>query len=153
MKYRFLLFGIGFGFLLSRAGATQFELFAELFLFKNLHLLWVIATAIIVGIIGFQLLKRSPTKIIFTGEPLRFQGRPMRRGMLVGALMFGAGWGITGTCPGAAPAMLGEGKLMILPPILGMFAGTYLFGFYQTAAKKPEKSRETTETSSGSACP
>ncbi|MGV6818855.1 MAG: DUF6691 family protein [Thiotrichales bacterium] len=151
MKYRFLLFGIVFGFLLSRAGATQFELMAELFLFKDLHLLWVIATAVIVGILGFQLLRRFGNRVIFTGEPMSFKGRPMRRGMLFGALIFGAGWGLTGTCPGAAPAMLGEGKIMVLIPLLGMFAGTYLFGFWQTALKKPEERKD--KSSESSACP
>lgn len=152
MKYRFLFFGIVFGFLLSRAGATQFELFAELFLFTNLHLLIVIMTAVIVGIIGFQLLKLRAANVVFTGESLSFKGRPMRRGMLLGALMFGAGWGITGTCPGAAPAMLGEGKIIIILPLLGMFAGTYLFGFFQTAMKKPERVSKSAQAD-GNACP
>ena len=42
----FLIFGVIFGFLLSRAGATDPALISSLLLFENLHLLWVIATAV-----------------------------------------------------------------------------------------------------------
>ncbi len=58
MNYVFLLFGAVFGFLLSRAGATTFDFYAKLFLFENLQLLWVIATAATVGALGVFLLKR-----------------------------------------------------------------------------------------------
>ena len=49
MKYAFILFGAVFGFLVSRAGATTFDFYAQLFLFQDLQLLWVIATAVVVG--------------------------------------------------------------------------------------------------------
>ena len=42
-KYTFLLFGAGFGFLLSRAGATTYDFYAKLFLFEDFQLLWIIA--------------------------------------------------------------------------------------------------------------
>jgi hypothetical protein len=48
----FLFFGILFGFLLSRAGATNFDFHAQLFLLENLQLLWVIDTAAAVGTVA-----------------------------------------------------------------------------------------------------
>ena len=57
-KISFVLWGAVFGFLLSRAGATTFDYYAGLFLFRDLQLLWVICCAVAVGIAGIALLKR-----------------------------------------------------------------------------------------------
>lgn len=128
MPYLFVAFGAVFGFLLSRAGATTFDFYAQLFLFLNLQLLWVMATAGAVGILGTVLLKRLQARVWMTGEPLSFRGKPMRRSLIAGALLFGIGWGLSGACPGTAPAMLGEGKLLAGFTLLGILFGTYLYG-------------------------
>ena len=52
MRYSFILFGALFGFLLSRAGATTYDFYANLFLFKDLQLMGVMATAAAVGFAG-----------------------------------------------------------------------------------------------------
>lgn len=128
MRYSFLLLGTVFGFLLSRAGATTFDFYAELFLFTNLQLLWVIATAGLVGIVGVALFKRAKLRAIADHEPLSFQGKPMRKTLVLGALLFGIGWGVSGACPGTAPAMLGEGKMLAGFTLVGILFGTYVYG-------------------------
>lgn len=128
MRYSFLLLGTVFGFLLSRAGATTFDFYAELFLFTNLQLLWVIATAGLVGIVGVALFKRVKLRAVADGEPLSFQGKPMRKTLVPGALLFGIGWGASGACPGTAPAMLGEGKMLAGFTLIGILIGTYFYG-------------------------
>ena len=135
MKPIFLLFGILFGFLLSRAGATTFDFHARLFLFQDLQLLWVIATAVTVGMVGFFIMKRLRLRALMGNEPLTFQGKEMRRQLVPGALMLGIGWGLSGSCPGTAPVMLGEGKLAALFTILGIVAGTYLYGLLRTRTR------------------
>lgn len=131
MKYLFLLFGAVFGFLVSRAGATTFDFYAKLFLFQDLQLLWVIGSAVIVGVAGVAILKASGARSVLTGEALVYEVKPMRKGALPGALIFGVGWGLAGACPGTAPAMLGEGKLAAGFTILGILLGTYLYGLLQ----------------------
>lgn len=123
----FLALGAIFGFLLSRAGATTSDFYAQLFLFENFQLLWVIATATGVGIVGVALLKRLQAHAFLTNDKLAFSGKPMRRGLITGALIFGIGWGLSGACPGSAPAMLGEGKLLALFVIAGILLGTYSY--------------------------
>lgn len=137
MRYTFLLLGALFGFLLSRAGATTFDFYAELFLFTNLQLLWVIATAGAVGIVGTFVLKRLHVRAWADGRPLSFQGKPMRKSLVLGALLFGIGWGLSGACPGTAPAMLGEGKLLAGFTLIGILLGTYLYG--RTHANETER--------------
>lgn len=137
MRYSFLLLGTVFGFLLSRAGATTFDFYAQLFLFEDLQLLWVIATAGAVGIIGTFVLKRFKVRAWADQKPLSFQGKPMRKTLVLGALLFGIGWGVSGACPGTAPAMLGEGKLLAGFTLLGILLGTYLYG--RMHAKETER--------------
>lgn len=127
MKYGFIFFGMAFGFFMSRAGATTFDFYAKLFLFKDLQLLWVIMSAVIIGIIGIRIMKHFKVKAVLSGAELNFEGKPMEKGLVIGALMFGIGWGLTGTCPGSAAAMLGEGKLMVLPTGFGILLGTYIY--------------------------
>ena len=145
MKYAFILFGVAFGFLMSRAGATTYDFYAQLFLFENLQLLWVIAGAVVTGVAGVQILKLANARMAICGAEMNFDPKPMQKGLIIGALMFGVGWGLTGTCPGSAPAMLGEGKLIVLPALLGILAGTYLYGL-QVSIKKRRQAPAVTES-------
>lgn len=142
MNFANLLVGAAFGFLLSRAGATNFDLYAQLFLFENLQLLWVIVTAVGVGVPGVMLLKKLQPTALVTRAPITFEDRPWRKGLVLGALLFGTGWGLTGSCPGSLPAMLAEGKVIIIPALLGILVGTYGFAWYiqVTARNEPKLS-------------
>ena len=129
MRIGFLLLGILFGFLLSRAGATHYDYYAQLFLLENFQLLWIISSAVLVGIIGNQILKKVNATSVWTHEKLKFSTKPIKKGLVVGSSLFGIGWGLAGSCPGTAPAMLGEGKLLALFVIFGIAIGTYIYGF------------------------
>ncbi|MGH7494709.1 MAG: DUF6691 family protein [bacterium] len=135
-KYTFLFFGAGFGFLLSRAGATTYDYYAKLFLFEDFQLLWIIATAAAVGALGVALLKANKARSLYERKPITFQGKPYKRSLLPGALVFGLGWGLAGACPGTVLAMLGEGKLGALFTITGIVLGTYLFGLKESKAQQ-----------------
>ncbi len=131
-KHIFLFFGIVFGFILSRAGATTYDFYAQLFLFENLQLLWVIAVAASIGMIGMAMLKTLKARSTLDGQPLSFQGKPYKATLVPGALLFGVGWGLAGACPGTALVMLGEGKLGALFTIAGIVLGTYLYGLKES---------------------
>lgn len=145
MKVMFVLLGAVFGFLMSRAGATNFDFYAQLFLFENLQLLWVIVSAVITGMLGVLLLKRLDVKAVIDGARLSFEGKPGQRGLGVGALMFGVGWGVTGMCPGSAAVMLGEGKVIVLATGFGMLFGTYLYAHLYERKLKHMRMQATTE--------
>jgi uncharacterized membrane protein YedE/YeeE len=53
----------------------------------------------------------------------------MSRNVIIGAVIFGVGWGISGQCPGSAVASLGTGNIPILLGLAAMFIGAYLWGF------------------------
>ncbi len=117
-KLRFVSFGALFGFILSRAGATDFDAIHGMFLFDDLHLAGVIGVAIAVIVLGQLLLPESSVAM---------RAKPLKPGTLLGSAMFGAGWAISGTCPGTGLAQLGEGRVMALFTVAGMFVGVALY--------------------------
>lgn len=140
MKVLFLPLGVAFGFLLSRAGATTYDYYAELFLFRDLQLVWVIGCAVLVGAPLLALLKRYRVRAVFDGAPIQFQPKPFKRGLVLGSLMLGVGWGLSAACPGTVLAMLGEGKLGAACTVLGIVIGTWLYGVWhdrQRSARTP----------------
>lgn len=59
------------------------------------------------------------------------------RNLVLGSVLFGLGWGLSGLCPGPAIADIGIVPTSILPFVAAMLAGSWLFsphGGRQTAA-------------------
>jgi len=118
--YRFFFFGGLFGFALSRAGATDYDRITDMFLLRDLHLVGVIAIAIGVAGLGFELFRRSERASWLVPKPTR-------PGNLWGGLLFGVGWALTGTCPGTALSQVGEGKLTALATVAGILLGVQIY--------------------------
>jgi hypothetical protein len=127
-----LLMGILFGFLMSHAGATTYDYHAKMFLMIDFQLMEVIATAVIVAMIGVWLLKKFHVHSVTTGAEVDFVKKPYQKGLVAGAMLFGIGWAMTASCPGTVPAMLGEGKIAALFVLFGLLLGTLAFGVLQT---------------------
>lgn len=144
LKYAFLIFGTVFGFILSRAGATTYDFYAKLFLFQDMQLLWVIAVAGAVGIIGFKILK-GKDRALLSNEPLQFDGKPYKTSLIPGSLIFGLGWGLAAACPGTVLAMFGEGKMGAAFTIFGILVGTYLHGLQSTKVQESHSKRSSGE--------
>jgi len=120
--------GIMFGFLLAFAGATNFTLHAQLFLFENIWLLIVIASSVATGAMGVWLLRRYQPKAVLTGGCIDFSAKSMTPNFVMGAILFGVGWGMSAACPGTAPTMIGEGKLEGVFLVAGILLGTIAYG-------------------------
>lgn len=123
---RYLGFGLLFGFVLVRSGATNPDLIAGMFLLENLHLMGVIGVAIALAAVGFAWIRKRGVAGA-DGKPLKLQPKPRTAGNLWGGLLFGAGWALTGTCPGTALAQVGEGRLAGLLTIGGIVLGTLAY--------------------------
>lgn len=120
------LFGVLFGFLLSRAGATDHTLMMRMFLFEDPHMAGVMAVAIGLAALGLWGIRRRGMTTL-EGKPPPMQAKPVAPRWVIGSLLFGVGWGLTGTCPGTALAQLGEGQWMGAFTVLGMLLGSAWF--------------------------
>jgi uncharacterized membrane protein YedE/YeeE len=88
--------------------------------------------ASVVAGIGFLLGPRLFGTAPLTGRPYDRRLKSMDRDVLVGGVVFGVGWGLSGICPGAAYASLGVGNVAILWAIGGMFLGAYAQGYWRS---------------------
>ena len=94
------------------------------------------AGAVIVGLGGFYVVSKR-TEAFFGGALHIPQRRDISKPLIIGSLIFGAGWGIAGFCPGPAIVALGAGHLKALVFVLAMLAGMALcdrfFGAHKQA--------------------
>lgn len=123
-----LLFGMLFGFILSRVGATDFDAIQSMFTLQSGHIAGVIGVAIVVAGVGLWWLRRQGVACP-VGCPITVAPKSRKAGNIVGSIIFGAGWALTGTCPGTALAQLGEGRVMALFTIVGIVLGTALYRY------------------------
>jgi len=88
-------------------------------------LAFVMIGAIAVGIIGFALVKGR--KKAFCGVPILLpENNTVDRTLVVGAVLFGLGWGLAGICPGPSLILLGAGIGKGLLFVLSMLAGMWI---------------------------
>ncbi len=125
MRLVVLLLGTAFGWLLSRSGAADYDFVQKMFLLTDLQLYGIIGSAVAVTAPGLWLLGRRGKTL--WGKPLSIAAKPSHRGNLVGGILFGIGWSITGMCPGPIFVNLGEGKLPALAALLGALIGAGSF--------------------------
>jgi|SRR5574338_433676 uncharacterized membrane protein YedE/YeeE len=121
----YALFGTAFGFVLSRSGAADYDMVQGMFLFERFQLYGVIGTAVAVTAAGLWLLKRAGRTA--TGERLAVAPKPRHPGNVLGGVLFGVGWSITGMCPGPIFVNVGEGKVYALGALAGALVGAALF--------------------------
>ncbi len=73
--------------------------------------------------------RRNHGRVAWSGEPL--PGSPSRRidaRLVLGSLLFGVGWGLSGFCPGPALLSIGLGATAAFSFVAAMIAGVALLG-------------------------
>jgi hypothetical protein len=130
-----VVFGLAFGWVLSRSGAADYNYIQGMFLFTEFQLWGIIGTAVAVTAPGLWLLKRRGRTAF--GEPLQVKPKPRHGGNVLGGALFGIGWSITGMCPGPILVNVGEGKLYALGALAGALAGAALFGVLYERLRAP----------------
>ncbi|MDA7502068.1 YeeE/YedE family protein [Chitinophagales bacterium] len=129
MKYlRFLLIGILFGIVMTKSEAISWFRIQEMFRFQAFHMYGIIASALGLGIVFVQLIKRSRLKTV-SGEEIAIKDKDFSiPRYLIGGIIFGLGWALTGACPGPMYTLLGNGVSAILVVIAGTLLGTFSYG-------------------------
>lgn len=122
----YAVFGVAFGWVLSRSGAADYDTIQGMFLFTRFQLYGIIGCAVLVTAPGLWLLKRRGRTAF--GAPLHVKPKPRHPGNIVGGLLFGVGWSLTGMCPGPILVNVGEGKVYALGALAGTLVGAALFG-------------------------
>jgi uncharacterized membrane protein YedE/YeeE len=118
--------GIVFGFLITGSGFGNYTTIHQALLFRSWYLFAVFGSAAAVAAGGLALLRGARTTRY--GGPLRLPHATAERRHIYGAVIFGAGFGLTGACPGGAVAMVATGGLGGLLVLAGLVSGMWLRG-------------------------
>lgn len=120
--------GLIFGFGLAISHMARPEVVLDFLQFRDFGLVFVMFGAAIVSGIAFFGLPRLRGAAPLTGDSYGRRLKSLDREVVIGGVIFGVGWGISGICPGAAYASLGIGNIPILWGIAGMFIGAFMQG-------------------------
>ncbi|MEQ9439576.1 MAG: YeeE/YedE thiosulfate transporter family protein [Cyclobacteriaceae bacterium] len=129
MKFiKYLLVGVVFGITLAKAEVISWYRIYEMFKFQSFHMYGVIGSAVVLGIIAIQLIKRYQVKSL-DGNPIVINPKQFSiPRYLIGGIIFGLGWAMTGACPGPMFILVGHGVGVIVVVIAAAVLGTYTYG-------------------------
>nr|WP_229260107.1 DUF6691 family protein [Duganella aquatilis] len=124
-----LIFGIGL-IISGMANPAKVLAFLDLAGNWNPSLIFVMAGAVGVGFFAFLWARSRKTTLLGGAMKLPVAARIDRR-LIIGAVMFGIGWGLAGFCPGPALVGLGMGVPKAILFVLAMVAGMGLYELFE----------------------
>lgn len=123
----FVIFGTIFGIILTKSEVISWFRIRKMFLFEEPYMYLIIGSAVFVGMISVLLLKGLKVKSL-NKEKIDFSGKEYHKGFIIGGIIFGIGWAITGACPGPIFAQIGAGEYPAVFTFIGAVIGAYIYG-------------------------
>ncbi|HEX9753906.1 MAG TPA: DUF6691 family protein [Methyloceanibacter sp.] len=118
-----LIFGLGL-LISGMANPAKVQNFLDLAGAFDPSLLFVMAGAVVVTLVGYRLVLRAPKPVLTERFHLPAV-KDIDARLVGGAALFGVGWGLSGFCPGPAItslALLAKGTLVFVPAMLAGIA-------------------------------
>ena len=133
-----LLAGLIFGIGLIAGGMTdpaKVKAFLDLFGAWDPSLAFVMGGAIAVGSVGFAIARRRG--VTWTGGAIDWPTfTTIDRRLLVGGVLFGAGWGLGGFCPGPALVSFATGNVKAIVFVIAMLIGMALVDLIESRRQR-----------------
>jgi uncharacterized membrane protein YedE/YeeE len=121
------LLGMVFGVILSWSGMASPEVLRHALLFEQSYLYLMFASAVLTATTGLAVLRRVRARAALTGAELTYARERPARAHVVGAALFGLGWGVADACPGPIAAQIGQGIPWAVFTLTGLLAGVWLY--------------------------
>jgi uncharacterized membrane protein YedE/YeeE len=125
---KFLIAGVLFGILLIKGEVISWFRIQEMFRLQSFHMFGIIGSAIVVGMISIQLIKKFKIRTV-NNEAIKIIPKTYHNGFIYGGIIFGIGWAITGACPGPLFAQVGSGATVVIVTLISAIAGTWMYGY------------------------
>lgn len=129
-----LLFGLGL-ILSGMTDPAKVLGFLDLFGLWDPSLALVMGGAIAVSVFAFAIAKKR-TKNFFGGALHLPKNNALDKRLIIGSLIFGAGWGVAGYCPGPALVSMASGQEKGIVFIIAMLIGMSVFEVAQRTVHK-----------------
>ena len=120
-----LLFGIGL-LISGMTDPAKVQGFLDVFGAWDISLALVMGGGLIVALVGVQLAKRQQSSWIGTSIDMPSK-TTINKKLLIGAMLFGIGWGLVGICPGPGIVLLGTGQWQAYVFIPAMIVGMLMY--------------------------
>lgn len=130
-QLKFLLLGIFFGIVLAKAQVISWFRIYEMFRFESFHMYGIIGSAVVLGAIIVQFIKRSHLKAV-DGTPITIDPKPATyKASIFGGILFGLGWALVGACPGPIYILIGAGCWAFVLVLIFALFGTFVYGIFK----------------------
>jgi uncharacterized membrane protein YedE/YeeE len=117
--------GGSFGFLFCAAGFNRYDVIHGMLLLQNFNPFLVMGSAVVTAMPLLWLLERRNWRTPLAGN-LELSRWPVERKHILGGIVFGTGWAVTGACPGTISGMLGAGSILGVVTLGGFLGGMFL---------------------------
>lgn len=124
---KYILLGIVFGITFVKTEIVSWFRIQEMFRFQSFHMYGIMGTAVLIGIISIALIRKFKLKSL-EGEVISIPSKQFSKGQIIGGLIFGFGWAITGACPGPLFVQIGSGFSVVIITLISALAGTWVYG-------------------------
>lgn len=129
--FKYMVVGFMFGFGMWKLEAISFYRIIEMFHFESFHMYGIIMTGVILGIIITQLFKRGKVKTV-EGITHAFNDKDKTWWRyILGGIIFGMGWALTGVCSGMMFVLMGSGYTVFAIFIASAMLGTFAYGYFR----------------------
>jgi len=124
----FITIGLLFGIVMTKSEVISWYRIQEMFRFDSFHMYGVIMVAFVLGALIQFSVKRFNLKDLF-GREIKISDKPKTyKASVLGGVLFGLGWALTGACPGPLYTLLGHGYLSVGLILLSAVLGALVYG-------------------------
>ncbi len=128
---RYILVGIIFGVTMYKTEAVSWFRIFEMFHFQSFHMYGLIGSAVALGILVVQWIKRQHLKSVEGKEIVIPEKDKSWKRYIFGGFIFGLGWALAGVCPGPMFVLLGAGYTVFVVFLLSAITGTFVYGVFR----------------------
>jgi len=123
-----LILGFAFGLVLISTQAYSWFRIQEMFHFDSFHMYGVLFSAIGTASLSLVLIKKFNIKSI-DGNPIVVDSKKIEwKANIIGGLLFGIGWGLTGACSAPVYILVGMHFKIGISLLIGALIGVVLYG-------------------------